>query len=338
MAPMPGRGPVAVPSRAVTYCVVPRQLAPKLHDALRRHFSADPAVEVIVEERVRDRRSRDERRVEGVEAVATDRRRIRGEGGRRAGERRVPAVAVDHAPLPRRLSGYAADLRFVERLEPSTQELEDLDTARLIGRIQSGEQTLFAELYMRYFDRVYGYLRIALNDQHDAEDVVQVVFVSVLESLERYERRSRQPFRAWLFRIVRNAAISELRKRNGVVAEDPAVVARMRDEEGSPGDENMSLDWITDRELLMFIERLPLVQRQVLVLRFMLGMTPDETAGVLGRSTTDVRTLQYRALEFLRARLRAVGRETSGGDFISWRRPVRQAQILRNRRFALRGT
>jgi RNA polymerase sigma-70 factor (ECF subfamily) len=194
---------------------------------------------------------------------------------------------------------------------------------------------------MRYFDRVYRYLRIGLHDEHEAEDITQTVFVKVFSSLGRYERRGKQPFRAWLFRIVRNELISEVRKRHAVVAEDPEIIDYLRSDveaevEVAESDRGV-LDWITDRELGLFVERLPLAQRQVLVLRFMVGMSPDETAAVLGRSSTDVRTLQYRALEFLRARLQAVGREPRGGGYVSWRRPCRQAQVLRNRRFALLG-
>ncbi|MDX6663702.1 MAG: hypothetical protein QOG09_1804, partial [Solirubrobacterales bacterium] len=44
-------------------------------------------------------------------------------------------------------------LAFVERVSASEEQLEDVDTGRLVTRIQAGDSDLFAELYRRYFDR-----------------------------------------------------------------------------------------------------------------------------------------------------------------------------------------
>jgi RNA polymerase sigma-70 factor (ECF subfamily) len=322
-------------SRPVVYCLIPRDLAPKLHELLRGHFRGDPSVEVTVERRGDERRDRgDRRRADAGAPGAGERRCIRSAAGRRVVERRASLVATG-APgeLPRRARAHADRLVFVERLEPSDQVTEDADTARVVTRIQAGDSDAFAVLYMRYFDRVYGYLRIALQDAHGAEDVAQQVFIRVLQALPRYERR-RQPFRAWLFTIVRNAAINELRRHSRTDPVDPARLSRWRDAE-QPEDDLDALSWITDRELLMLVERLPLAQRQVLVLRFMLGMTSTETAAVLGRGATDVRNLQLRALRFLRDRLAALGRHSISDRGIRMRRWPKPAPVLRSRRFSL---
>jgi RNA polymerase sigma-70 factor (ECF subfamily) len=212
-----------------------------------------------------------------------------------------------------------------------TQEAQDAETARLVTRIQAGERDLFALLYMRYFDRVYSYLRVMLGDAHQAEDVAQRVFIDVLEGLPSYEARA--PFRGWLFVIVRNQALNELRRRGRIEPQEPATIDRSR--EGACVDEELpALRWVSDRELVMFIDRLPLAQRQVLLLRFMLDMGHAEIARLLERSPEDVRNLQSRALRFLRVRLTALGRgprRVRGG--LS-RRP-QQAPVLRMRRFAL---
>jgi RNA polymerase sigma-70 factor (ECF subfamily) len=327
LAQMRGEG------RVVTYCVIPRDLAARLHEPLRRHFADDPSVTVVVERRALDRRVRDDRRAEAAE-VAAERRRVRGAGGRRAGERRAALVPVDAPGLPRRARAHRDRLVFVERIEPSAQRVEDLDTARLVAEFQAGEQDAFSSLYMRYFDRVYAYLKVVYRDAHEAEDATQQVFMKVLEALPRYERR-KQPFRAWLFVVVRNHAIGEMKKLKRFEPIAPAEMSRRREPEEHEEDRQI-LDWITDRELLMFVERLPEAQRQVLMLRFLLDLTHTEVATVLGRNPDDVRGLQHRALAFLRERLVALGRAPERSDKSARMRRVRDhALVLRSRRFAL---
>jgi RNA polymerase sigma-70 factor (ECF subfamily) len=187
------------------------------------------------------------------------------------------------------------------------QPSEDLDTARLVTRLQAGEDNAFEDLYLRYFDRVYAYLRVSLRDEHEAEDATQQVFLKLYEALPRYERRH-QPFRAWLFTIARNEAVDRLRKRGVVDVEDPVTLSRRRD---SIADHDAlgALRWMSDAEMLLLIERLSPLQRQVLVLRYMMDLSCTEVAEVLGRSSESVRQLQHRALEFLRTRLHALGRQ-----------------------------
>jgi len=95
------------------------------------------------------------------------------------------------------------------------------------------------------------------------------------------------------------------------------------------------LRWISDRELLMFVERLPLGQRQVLMLRFLLDLNSLEIASILEMSPDQVRALQRRALAYLRERLDAIGRGPERGELIRMHRWRKQATVLRERRFAL---
>jgi RNA polymerase sigma-70 factor (ECF subfamily) len=330
---MPGREVPSEGTKEMLYCLVPRDLAPKLHEPLRKHFGGDPSVEVVVERRASERRTLGDRRRTGG-CPPQDRRRIRHAGGRRAGDRRAVAVAVPGPELPRRARPHADRLTFAERLEPSTQQREDVDTARLITRMQAGERDLFALLYMRYFDRVYGYARILLGNGTEAEDVTQHVFTEVIEWLPRYELRDR-PFRAWLFTVARNRALTQLKRDHRLDVVDPFELGQLGEEAAEPDTGIDVLDWISDRELAMFVERLPLAQRQVLVLVFMLGLTTAEAASVLGRTPDTVRKQQSRALAFLRTRLSAAGRAPRRGHRIGTRVLVRHAVVLRSRRHCL---
>jgi RNA polymerase sigma-70 factor, ECF subfamily len=319
----------------IVYCVVPRDLASKLHDTLQRHFADDPEVEVVVERRGTERRLEEERRAAAADAGATERRRIRNQEGRRVGERRVAVVPVAIRKLPRRARPYTDRLSFVERIEPSDQHSEDLDTARLVTRLQAGEKELFGDLYLRYFDRLYCYLRVGLKDAHEAEDLAQQVFINALEALPSYERR-RQPFRAWLFTIARNRLLDHLRTHRRVEPEDPDTIDRRR---GAYSEEASAraLQWMSDSEVLLFVERLPPAQRQVLVLRYMMDFTTAEIAEILDRTPEAIRQIQHRALGYLEERLSAIGREpmSKKSRLGMHRVPLRRRQGLRAHSFGL---
>jgi RNA polymerase sigma-70 factor (ECF subfamily) len=318
----------------VVYCVIPRDLAAELHAPLRRHFASRGDVEVVVERRCRDRRVA-ERRVDPEPTAEDNRRRIRNLGGRRVAERRAALAPVPAPELPRRARPHAERLLFVERVVRTSEQEEDVDTARLVTRIQAGDRELVGELYLRYFDRIFGYVQMVLRDRHEAEDITQQVFVRVLEALPAYERRE-QRFRAWLFAIVRNQLVDELRKRNRLDLVEPRALEEQRDRTVNGEPDLSALGWISDRELMLFVERLPVQHRQVLVLRYMLDLPAKDIARILDRSPADVRKIQERALRFLSKRLSALGRTPREDERAHWRRRPSFMGVLRSRRFALR--
>src|ERR1051325_4235734 len=111
-------GERSVAGARVVYCLVPADLASKLHTALRRHFVDDSTIEVVVERRLGERRAGGERRegdaVEKAERGGDDRSLIRNDAGRRTGDRRAVLASCDPPALPRRARPYADRLVFVE--------------------------------------------------------------------------------------------------------------------------------------------------------------------------------------------------------------------------------
>ena len=321
-------------TRRVVYCIVPSDLAEELYEPLKEFFADDPAVEIVIDWRTCERR-RAERRQRTRQRREAERRRIRGESGRRLSDRRVATLRVESRALPPIAEPYAERLTFVERLEPSDRHAEDLDSARLVLAAQTGDPAAVSSLYMRYFDRLYTYLHVALRDSHDAEDIAQEAFLSMLGALPEYEVRLSQPFRVLLFRIARNRSIDHLRKHGAVDIEAPDELDRLRDmlREDPPG----AFDSISDGELAAYVRRLPVKQRQVLMLRYALDFSAEEIGEVIGSTPQAVRNLQHRALRFLRRCLKSDGEtELSGGRRMASVVVLRPAPVVTGRREALR--
>jgi RNA polymerase sigma-70 factor (ECF subfamily) len=318
--------------RQLIYCIVPWDLSSRLHEPLRQHFLEDSGVEVVVERRTQDRRAAARRR--DSHATESERRQVRNEDGRRVGDRRAMEVAIDAPVLPRRFRRYADRIVFVQRLAPSDRHEESLDTNRLIIRFQRGDRDAISELYLRYFNRVYAYVRLALRDAHEAEDVAQEVFMRVIGALDRFEIRRDESFSNWLMRIARNLALTSMTQRGRLTVEDPARLSERQ--AALPELEAQAFEWISDDELMMFVERLPLVQRQVLFLSYMLALNSEEIAAVLDMTPDAVRKARSRATRMLGERLAILTRAQSSRPVRDPMRVVlRHARVLRARRFAL---
>lgn len=322
--------------RRVVYCVIPNDLAAELYEPLKEAFADDPRVAIVIDWRTCERR-RGERRKRATEPPPAERRRIRGESGRRICDRRTATLRVEPPALPPIAEPYVDRLTFVERLEPSDRHAEDLDSARLVLAAQAGDRSAVSSLYLRYFDRLYTYLHVALRDSHEAEDIAQEAFLSMLATLPEYEVRVSQPFRVLLFRIARNRSIDHLRKHGIVDLETPEELDRLRGalSQDPPG----AFDSLSDGELAAYIRRLPVNQRQALMLRYALDFSSEEIGQVLGTTPQAVRNLQHRALCFLRRRLRGRdgdSEELSGGRRMASVVVLRPAPVITGRQEALR--
>jgi RNA polymerase sigma-70 factor (ECF subfamily) len=177
------------------------------------------------------------------------------------------------------------------------------ETDELVQGAQHGDDFAFAELYVRFFDRVYRYLLVALKNPDDAKEVAQDAFVRVFSRLDRYEPR-RGEFRDWLFCIARRLAIDHRRKCGHATAVDPndmpshtAPVAER------PTSLLERLD--PDSCVRALVEALPEAQRRVVTLRFVFGLSTLEIAEVIGSTPGAVRQLQHRALKVLGGASRA---------------------------------
>ena len=315
----------------MVYCLIAPGVAPSVAEAALP--STARHVRIVVDRRRGERRAVCDRRVTPVIDRLSEQRRIHNRAGRRAGERRAPLVPIQFTHDPQSSAmGRAEGVGLVERRPPSAQEVEDLETARLVIDLQAGVPGAFDEIYELYMSRVYRYMRIALSDPHEAEDATHEIFVKVLHALPSYELRA-VPFRIWLFRIVRNYTINHLEKHRRVRVMAPEQINRCL-EDGSGSSDFDALTALDDSALLRLIGCLPLAQRQVIVLRYVMDFDVAEVSRILGRSPNAVSMLQQRAFATLRARLSGPSLETRSVR-LPMRRHITGAVVTATRRLAL---
>lgn len=169
-------------------------------------------------------------------------------------------------------------------------------TALAVARAKRGDREALHYLYVRYAGNVYGYVASIVRDEHDAEDVTQQVFTKLMVSLAKYEQRE-APFMAWILAVSRNVALDHMRRQRAVPC------AEVRELEAATSEPD-PLRAFTIRDAL---ERLPVEQREVVLLRHVLGLTPGEIARLTGRSESSVHGLHHRGRSALRTSLRQVG-------------------------------
>jgi RNA polymerase sigma-70 factor (ECF subfamily) len=169
------------------------------------------------------------------------------------------------------------------------------DDERLARLARAHDHATWATLFDRYYPVLCRYAYARLGSAAEAEDVASQTFLRAYEAIGRYEYR-RRPLLAWLYTICRNLANRRRRsswlRTIGLEQADDAA------------EDTCGIDFANRLDLMEAVLKLKDQQRDVVILRFSLGMSLRETAGVLNTTETAVHSLQTRALANLRLSLK----------------------------------
>ena len=189
------------------------------------------------------------------------------------------------------LATQSATVGFTSRaMVNSTPEM--LKKTRLaVARAKEGDEEAMRFLYVTYSHNIYGYVRSIVRDDHEAEDVTQHVFAKLMTTLGKYDDRG-VPFFAWLVRLARNVAIDHLRANRVTPTEN------VLDPGSSAG---FDLDRV--ESVRTALAALPDEQREVVVLRHVVGLTPGEIADRMGRTESAIHGLHHRGRRALQREL-----------------------------------
>ena len=176
----------------------------------------------------------------------------------------------------------------------------DPEVVALVERAQHGDEHAFADLYDRYIDQVYGYVRRRVGNREVAEDLTGDVFLRAWRRFDRFEWQG-VDLGAWLTTIARNRVNDHFQSAR-------FRLERSTDEIGDrdAGPRNDLPEKVAEarelaRSLAEALDQLKGEHREVIELRFVHDMSVSETAAVMGRTVGATKALQYRALRALAA-------------------------------------
>lgn len=169
-----------------------------------------------------------------------------------------------------------------------------------IVRAGKGDSSALTRLYEQCRPGLYRFLYYRVGDPQAAEDLTSEVFLRMLRALERY-RPQGIAFEAWLYQIARNLAIDyqrSLRSRNHLPLEEALL-------SGNEGVDHVVERRLNSQVLVNALGKLGDEQRDVVVLRFVSGLSTAQVAQALHKTEDSVKALQRRGLSALRELLKS---------------------------------
>ncbi|MHB8376800.1 MAG: sigma-70 family RNA polymerase sigma factor [Dehalococcoidia bacterium] len=189
----------------------------------------------------------------------------------------------------------------VSRVESPSPTGVPADVERdAVERARDGDQQALADLYDWYMPRVYRYALARIGNIAEAEDLTEEVFLKMLGAIGDFRWKD-VPFSSWIFRIAHNHIASHFRRtaqRGGPTAAIPEEMIDVRGDFAAAVEERITIE-----EVRRATELLPDAQREVIALRFAVGLSIADTAKVLGKREGNVKALQHKAVAKLQKML-----------------------------------
>ena len=160
------------------------------------------------------------------------------------------------------------------------------DDEALMERFRGGDERAFDALFTRYAPPIRAFLTRLVGDRTLADDLFQVTFLSVVRSRDRFERGAK--FAPWLFSIAANAARDALRRRQRSPLEDGTTAAVEAGITPTMSDPPLAA------RMSAALLKLPLQQREAVLLHKVFGWTFEEIAVALDSNTATIRVRAHR--------------------------------------------
>lgn len=178
--------------------------------------------------------------------------------------------------------------------------LEELDDDAIIIKAIDGDTEAFGILYQRYVDRIYNYIFYRTGNVNEAEDLTSRVFQRAYNHIHSYTHRG-VPFSAWLYRIAHNLVANWYRDRSRkkeveIDERIPSITQFDFPETSVEKDQEVE-------KLLKVIRKLPQERQQLIILKYVEGLSNAEIGIIMRRSEGAIKSLYHRTLSALRREL-----------------------------------
>lgn len=169
-------------------------------------------------------------------------------------------------------------------------------------KIRQGDKQAFDQMFDHYYQPLCAFIYSYLKDKQQVEDIVIDCFVLIWEEHEKLEIKS--SLQNYLATMVKNSAISYLRKNKLQLSELENIATSIADEEIDPLKDTGILN-----QLYEAINKLPEQRRLILKMAAFEGQTYQQIANELAISVNTVKTQMSRSYKFLKEELK-VSRRT----------------------------
>jgi RNA polymerase sigma-70 factor, ECF subfamily len=166
-----------------------------------------------------------------------------------------------------------------------------------LTRAIEGDSEAFSTLYQRYVGRIYNYIYYRTGSLMEAEDLTARVFFRAMGNIAKYHQIG-VPFSAWLYRIAHNLVANWYRD-NSRRKEVPLEDAQDIQYRGEHPEAALEISQEKER-MLSIIRKQPPERQQLLILKFVEGMSNAEVAVIMGRSEGAIKSLYHRTLIAMR--------------------------------------
>ncbi|WP_371856495.1 RNA polymerase sigma factor ShbA [Nocardia anaemiae] len=191
---------------------------------------------------------------------------------------------------------------------PASSTGAELEAA--VAAASGGDRSALAQVIELIRPLVVGYCRARIGTtgrgQLSADDVAQEVCLAVLTALPRYRDQGR-PFMAYVYGIASHKVAEAHR----------AAAARQRDDLAAQPAEQVARQTLSDPAAMdELLTPLPEKDRQILILRLVMGLSAEETAMAIGSTVGVVRVAQHRSLARLKSQVAQASEPTDSDHVI----------------------
>jgi RNA polymerase sigma-70 factor (ECF subfamily) len=180
--------------------------------------------------------------------------------------------------------------------DPDDVEAGHVETWRLVRLAQEGDGEAFGLLYDRYVDTVFRFVYFRINDRALAEDFTSETFLRALRRIGTISYQGRD-IGAWFITIARNIVLDHLKSARHRL--ELTTADTLEGKERVESTESAVLELLQSERLMQAVRQLGDEQRECVMLRFVQGLSVNETANVMGKNDGAIKALQHRAVRKL---------------------------------------